>query len=108
MPGSVTARSLLSLCVGAGELRCTYRAYNDKDEVAAAHSLAFSADGGTLYCGFNKQIRSFRVERPGRWVQARTAHRRRMHAACRRSSSRWVLADRAPRLKPGVVSLGGL
>ncbi|KAI3429583.1 hypothetical protein D9Q98_005669 [Chlorella vulgaris] len=49
-----------------GELRCTYRAYNDKDEVAAAHSLAFSADGGTLYCGFNKQIRSFRVERPGR------------------------------------------
>ncbi|EFN60077.1 hypothetical protein CHLNCDRAFT_133375 [Chlorella variabilis] len=45
----------------SGELRCTYRAYNDLDEVAPAHSLAFSLDGATLYCGFNKQIRSFRI-----------------------------------------------
>ena len=50
----------------AGQLRCSYRAYNDLDEVAPAHSLAFSLDGGTLYCGFNRAVRAFRVERPGR------------------------------------------
>ena len=36
--------------------------------MAPAHSLAFSLDGGTLYCGFNRAVRAFRVERPGRWV----------------------------------------
>ena len=51
-----------------GQLRCSYRAYNELDEVAPAHSLAFSLDGGTLYCGFNRAVRAFRVERPGRWV----------------------------------------
>lgn len=51
----------------AGELRCTYRAYNDLDEVAPAHSLAFDAHGAMLYCGFDRgTVRAFRVDRPGR------------------------------------------
>ncbi|KAI7843049.1 hypothetical protein COHA_003223 [Chlorella ohadii] len=50
-----------------GQLRCSYRAYNDMDEVEAAHSLAFDCEGGTLFCGFSRGLlRSFRLERPGR------------------------------------------
>jgi hypothetical protein len=30
---------------GSGELRATYRGYNDVDEVTPAFSLAFSPDG---------------------------------------------------------------
>lgn len=52
----------------AGELRCSYRAYDDMDEVTAAHSLAFSPDGHRLFCGFNRAVREFRVDRPGRWA----------------------------------------
>lgn len=52
----------------AGELRCTYRAYNEMDEVAPAHSLAFDLAGGSLYCGFGRgTVRAFKVERPGRY-----------------------------------------
>jgi len=66
------ARSLLSTGLStAGQLRCSYRAYNDMDEVEAAHSLAFDCEGGTLFCGFSRGLlRSFRLERPGRWAGA--------------------------------------
>ena len=37
-----------------------------KDELTAAHSLRLSSDGQKLYCGFNKMIRIFDVNRPGR------------------------------------------
>jgi hypothetical protein len=50
----------------SGELRCTYRAYNDKDEVTAANCIAFNQDGSKLYSGHNKSIRVFDVTRPGR------------------------------------------
>lgn len=53
-----------------GELRCSYRFYNDLDEVEPAHSLAFNGEGDRLFCGFNKAVQEFRVERPGR--QCRT------------------------------------
>lgn len=37
-----------------------------QDEIATAHSLALSLDGGKLYTGFNRMIRVFDVSRPGR------------------------------------------
>ncbi|XP_076095869.1 telomerase Cajal body protein 1-like [Mytilus galloprovincialis] len=49
-----------------GHLKCTYRPYNHLDEIATAHSLALSLDGGKLYTGFNRMIRVFDVSRPGR------------------------------------------
>ncbi|XP_038050304.1 telomerase Cajal body protein 1-like [Patiria miniata] len=54
-----------------GELRCTFKPHNHLDELATAHSLAFSADGSKLYCGFNKMIRVFDTERPGNTCQDR-------------------------------------
>lgn len=56
------------------ELRCSYRAYDQMDEVVAANSLAFSLDGQKLYCGFNKMIRVFDVERPGRQFTERPTY----------------------------------
>ncbi|KAF5832033.1 hypothetical protein DUNSADRAFT_12213, partial [Dunaliella salina] len=49
-----------------GELRATYRGYNEVDEVAAAYSLAFTPDGAQLYAGYDKRILAFDVTRPGR------------------------------------------
>ena len=49
-----------------GQLRCTYRAYDHLDEISAAHSLAFSADGAKLYTGHKNVVRVFDVSRPGR------------------------------------------
>eukprot|EP00897_Mesotaenium_endlicherianum_P004712 jgi/Mesen1/4269/ME000022S03559 len=49
-----------------GELRCTYRAYDNMDEVTAAFSLAFNSNGSKLVCGYNKVMRVFDVSRPGR------------------------------------------
>jgi WD40 repeat protein len=49
-----------------GDLRATYRAYNQVDELTSAISLAYSIDGTRLFGGFNKQIRIWDVERPGR------------------------------------------
>lgn len=39
-----------------GGLRCTYRAFDDKDEIVAALSVCFSADGASLIAGYNKVI----------------------------------------------------
>ncbi|CAC5411971.1 WRAP53 [Mytilus coruscus] len=52
--------------MASGHLKCTYRPYNHLDEIATAHSLALSLDGGKLYTGFNRMIRVFDVSRPGR------------------------------------------
>jgi hypothetical protein len=60
----------------SGELRCTYRAYDDADEVTAAYSLAFDPGGSRLYCGFNRSIRAFDVARPGRDYETITTHRK--------------------------------
>ncbi|XP_071085011.1 telomerase Cajal body protein 1-like [Haliotis cracherodii] len=57
-----------------GELRCSYRAFNQVDEVTAAHSLAFSPDGRKLYTGFNKMIRVFDTARPGRDFHSRPTY----------------------------------
>ena len=55
-----------------GGLRCTYSAYDHLDEVTAAYSVAFSADGTELLTGFKNTVRIFSVDRPGRWCQTRS------------------------------------
>ncbi|XP_022098757.1 LOW QUALITY PROTEIN: telomerase Cajal body protein 1-like [Acanthaster planci] len=55
----------------SGELRCTYKPHNHLDEMATPHSLAFSTDGTKLYCGFNKMIRVFDMDRPGNTCEDR-------------------------------------
>ncbi|XP_060781268.1 telomerase Cajal body protein 1 isoform X2 [Neoarius graeffei] len=54
-----------------GNLRATFRPYNHLDELTAAHSLCFSPDGSQLYCGFDKIVRVFYTERPGRDCEQR-------------------------------------
>lgn len=54
-----------------GQLRTSYRAYDQADEIASALSLAFDPQGIKLYCGFNKTIRIFDVSRGGRDYRTR-------------------------------------
>ncbi|XP_030018172.1 telomerase Cajal body protein 1 [Sphaeramia orbicularis] len=54
-----------------GEVRASFRPYNHLDELTAAHSLCFSPDGTQLYCGFDKIVRVFYTERPGRDCEER-------------------------------------
>ncbi|XP_010771548.1 telomerase Cajal body protein 1 [Notothenia coriiceps] len=49
-----------------GKVRASFRPYNHLDELTAAHSLCFSPDGSKLYCGFDKTVRVFYTDRPGR------------------------------------------
>ncbi|XP_038851977.1 telomerase Cajal body protein 1 isoform X2 [Salvelinus namaycush] len=54
-----------------GDLRASFRPYNHLDELTAAHSLCFSPDGSQLYCGFDKTVRVFYTDRPGRDCEER-------------------------------------
>ncbi|XP_036002525.1 telomerase Cajal body protein 1 isoform X2 [Fundulus heteroclitus] len=54
-----------------GKVRASFRPYNHLDELTAAHSLRFSPDGERLYCGFDKMVRVFCTERPGRDCEER-------------------------------------
>uniref|UniRef100_A0A1A8R2N7 Telomerase Cajal body protein 1 n=1 Tax=Nothobranchius rachovii TaxID=451742 RepID=A0A1A8R2N7_9TELE len=54
-----------------GDVRASFRPYNHLDELTAAHSLCFSPDGAQLYCGFEKMVRVFYTERPGRDCEER-------------------------------------
>ncbi|XP_019958862.2 telomerase Cajal body protein 1 [Paralichthys olivaceus] len=54
-----------------GDVRASFRPYNHLDELTAAHSLCFSPDGTQLYCGFDKTVRVFYTERPGRDCEER-------------------------------------
>ncbi|XP_074479173.1 telomerase Cajal body protein 1 [Sebastes fasciatus] len=54
-----------------GEVRASFRPYNHLDELTAAHSLCFSPDGTQLYCGFDKTVRVFYTDRPGRDCEER-------------------------------------
>ncbi|RYR65774.1 hypothetical protein Ahy_A03g011695 isoform F [Arachis hypogaea] len=49
-----------------GQLRCTYRAYDNMDEITAAFSVAFNPAGTKIFAGYNKCIRMFDLHRPGR------------------------------------------
>lgn len=57
-----------------GELRCSYRAFDDKDEVSASNSITFSPDGATLAAGASKVIRLFQTAVPGRSCRMRRTH----------------------------------
>eukprot|EP01062_Namystynia_karyoxenos_P028591 TRINITY_DN21643_c0_g1_i1.p1 TRINITY_DN21643_c0_g1~~TRINITY_DN21643_c0_g1_i1.p1 ORF type:complete len:678 (+),score=198.75 TRINITY_DN21643_c0_g1_i1:69-2036(+) len=50
----------------SGKLRATYRAYNSSDEIVAAHSVCWSADGSRLLGGYKNAVRCFDSAREGR------------------------------------------
>ncbi|XP_011294417.2 telomerase Cajal body protein 1 homolog isoform X1 [Musca domestica] len=49
-----------------GELRCSYRGYDDVDEVESAIAVAFSNDGQKIVGGYKKNIKIFDTNVPGR------------------------------------------
>ncbi|CAL7933929.1 unnamed protein product [Xylocopa violacea] len=51
-----------------GELRATYRAYNQVDEVEAAISIQFIDFAKEVWAGFKNALRVFDMERPGRQI----------------------------------------
>ncbi|ESN99238.1 hypothetical protein HELRODRAFT_162754 [Helobdella robusta] len=55
----------------SGELRATYRAFNQMDELVAACSLSFDWNGAKIFCGFERIVRVFDVSRPGRDFETR-------------------------------------
>nr|CAG4640890.1 EOG090X06W9 [Eulimnadia texana] len=55
-----------------GKLAASYRAYNSVDEVESAYSICISPGGEKLYCGFNKTIRVFDLNCPGRNCETRS------------------------------------
>ncbi|KAJ3625249.1 hypothetical protein MTP99_018810 [Tenebrio molitor] len=77
----------------SGNLRCSYRGYNSVDELEAAISVTFSADGQNVFCGYKKNVKIFSTGRPGReFVEYPTTH----PASC-------LVASQA---QPGVVAIG--
>ncbi|MFS8009072.1 putative transcription factor WD40-like family [Helianthus anomalus] len=55
-----------------GQLRCTYRAYDNMDEITAAFSIGFNPTGTKIFAGYNKSIRIFDIHRPGRDFEQRS------------------------------------
>ncbi|XP_076634840.1 telomerase Cajal body protein 1 homolog [Colletes latitarsis] len=51
-----------------GELRATYRAYNQVDEVEASISVQFIDSAREIWAGFKNTLRIFDVEQPGRQI----------------------------------------
>ncbi|EFN80355.1 telomerase Cajal body protein 1 [Harpegnathos saltator] len=49
-----------------GELRATYRAYNQVDEIEASISIQFVNSASEIWCGFQNVVRTFDTNRPGR------------------------------------------
>lgn len=79
----------------SGDLRCSYRGYNSVDELEAAISVTFSADGQNIFCGYKKNVKIFSTGRPGReYFEYPVTH----PASCLTAS----LAQ------PGVVAIGTL
>ena len=60
----------------SGQLRASYRVYNAADEVTAACSIAFDAQGQRLYAGLNNRLCIFDVARPGRYCKNLVPHSR--------------------------------
>nr|GEW97431.1 hypothetical protein [Tanacetum cinerariifolium] len=55
-----------------GKLRCTYRAYDNMDEITAAFSIGFNPTGTKIFAGYNKSVRIFDIHRPGRDFEQRS------------------------------------
>lgn len=45
-----------------GTLKCSYRGYDNVDELESAISLTFSYDGSKIYGGYRKSIKIFTTE----------------------------------------------
>ena len=60
--------------VCTGKLRCSYRAFDDKDEVTASNSVTFSPDGCYMAAGANKVIRLFSTAVPGAHYRSKPTH----------------------------------
>lgn len=65
----------------SGQLRASYRAYDDADEITAAASVTFSPDGSKLLAGYNKALRAFDVARPGRECRKIATYRKRQEGS---------------------------
>jgi hypothetical protein len=65
----------------SGSLRASYRAYDEADEITAAHSLAFTPDGSKLLAGYGKCLRLFDVGRPGRDCSRIHTHRKKQEGS---------------------------
>lgn len=52
-----------------GKLRCSYRTYNQSDELIAPYSLCFNLEGSRIIGGFNNSLRFFDVSLPGREIK---------------------------------------
>jgi len=66
-------------------LRNTYRPFNNVEEVCHAYSLCFSADRGQILAGFDRTIRIFDLQRPGRQTEE------------------WLLSTRAGKGQKGII-----
>jgi len=53
-----------------GSLRCSYRAFNHVEEFVAAQALTFNPDGSKIVCGYDKCIRIFDLDTPGRTCES--------------------------------------
>ncbi|WIA17918.1 hypothetical protein OEZ85_009412 [Tetradesmus obliquus] len=65
----------------SGQLRASYRAYDDADEITAAASVTCSPDGSKLLAGYNKALRAFDVARPGRECRKIATYRKRQEGS---------------------------
>jgi len=102
-----------------GKLRATYAAYNDMDELTSAISLAMpysdspavdddsggnaGLTGNRIYAGFNRCIRVFDVERPGRDCVRITAAGGSLLPRASKRSGRFASVD-APLTQNGIIS----
>ncbi|XP_057300877.1 uncharacterized protein LOC130635537 isoform X1 [Hydractinia symbiolongicarpus] len=72
-----------------GRIRCSYRAFDQMDELASANSIAFNLDGSKIYCGFNNVVRVFDSARPGRdFTEIHTVAKKQPH---RKGRNRFAL-----------------
>jgi hypothetical protein len=74
-----------------GELKASYRNYDQFDAVTACFSLAFSLDSRELFCGLESSLHVFDVTRPGRQYTKRNTWKR--GTGCRGCLSAIVAVD---------------
>jgi len=49
-----------------GQIRCSYRTYDQVDEITPAISISFNLTGDKIYCGYQNYLKIFDVGSPGR------------------------------------------
>lgn len=79
-----------------GKLRCTYRAFNDKDEVTASNSVTFSPDGCYMAAGANKVMRLFSTAVPGAHYRSKPTHTKKTGGQPGVQSQHWEVVGSLP------------